>query len=178
MQKALGHHFKTGSVPLNTFVRAAPSRFAPELTPSPGGVMRVGPGRLAGSSYSPARSSGGARDPLHTQAKKKKKVEEANMEAEALVPLLPHCPEHYRFSSFCDIDIPSQFLSSLEPSCICCVLFCLFSCILWLEGNVPVFALASLPLARCYLGERTNQTTGLLFPSTTFECQNVSGQFL
>lgn len=55
-----------------------------------------------------------------TQAKR---VEETNMEAEALVPLLTDCPQHFRFSSSCDIDIPSQFLSSFEASCNSCVLF-------------------------------------------------------
>lgn len=57
-----------------------------------------------------------------------KNVEETNMETEALVPLLSDCPEHFRFSSSCDIDIPSQFLSSLEPSCNSCVLFFFFPC--------------------------------------------------
>lgn len=113
-----------------------------------------------------------------------KNVEETNMETEALVPLLSDCPEHFRFSSSCDIDIPSQFLSSLEPSCNSCVLFwvffffLVFFCILWFEENVPVFALASLPLACCYLGEFTNQFEGLLFLSTIVECQNVFRQFL
>lgn len=42
-----------------------------------------------------------------TQAKK---VEETNMEAEAPVPLLIGCPEHFRCSSSCDVDPPLQFL--------------------------------------------------------------------
>lgn len=56
-------------------------------------------------------SSGGARESLYYKAEK---VEETNMEAEALVPLLSDCPEHFTFSSSCDIDIPSQFLWSLN----------------------------------------------------------------
>lgn len=42
-----------------------------------------------------------------TQAKK---VEETTWrQAVVLVPLLSHCPQHFRFSGSCDIEIPSQF---------------------------------------------------------------------
>lgn len=106
--------------------------------PSSARVMHSGQGDLLVQVFPLRRQVGALECRLTAQAKKSR-----GNNMEAVVPLLCHCPEHFRFSSSCDVDIPSRLMSCLEPSCNSCV-FVLFSVICVLRENfqyllLPVF---------------------------------------